>query len=262
MKRTSSLLVLSLAVLVVFALIPAVVLAAGGAFSDDDNSLFETDIEWLAATGVTKGCNPPANDRFCPTDNVTRGQMAAFMRRFAQFLGAEDGQVAAADQADNASTVGGLLPGDLIRVNGSMSDAYIDNFTAGTWTDILTTQIEAPVEGVLLVMGSVGVEDDSSLTGDALVGLRLTIDGVATHSDDMGYTVELSGDPNAEPFSTIASLNASVAVGQGQHTVAIQAREYGSGTFFHTRSVSALFSAFGGGVPAIPVAEPQAVYSN
>jgi hypothetical protein len=52
-----------------------------GTFIDDDDSIFETDIEALAAAGITKGCNPPSNDRFCPDDNVTRGQMAAFLVR-------------------------------------------------------------------------------------------------------------------------------------------------------------------------------------
>ena len=53
----------------------------GDLFVDDDDSIFEADIDKLATAGVTKGCNPPTNDRFCPTDNVTRGQMAAFLRR-------------------------------------------------------------------------------------------------------------------------------------------------------------------------------------
>jgi hypothetical protein len=52
-----------------------------GVFGDDDDSEFEADIEALAAAGITTGCNPPANDRFCPNDNVTRGQMAAFLNR-------------------------------------------------------------------------------------------------------------------------------------------------------------------------------------
>ena len=50
-------------------------------FSDDDDSVFEADIEWMAAEGITKGCNPPTNDRFCPDSLVTRGQMAAFLVR-------------------------------------------------------------------------------------------------------------------------------------------------------------------------------------
>jgi len=52
-----------------------------GTFWDDDGSVFETDIEWMAAAGITKGCNPPTNDQFCPDSVVTRGQMAAFLVR-------------------------------------------------------------------------------------------------------------------------------------------------------------------------------------
>lgn len=50
-------------------------------FTDDDGSSFEADIEALAAAGITTGCNPPANTKFCPNDVVTRGQMAAFLAR-------------------------------------------------------------------------------------------------------------------------------------------------------------------------------------
>lgn len=50
-------------------------------FIDDDGSLFESDIEKMAGAGITQGCNPPANDRFCPNSYVTRGAMAAFLAR-------------------------------------------------------------------------------------------------------------------------------------------------------------------------------------
>jgi hypothetical protein len=54
----------------------------GNTFTDvPAGSTFENDIAKLATAGITKGCNPPTNTNFCPGDNVTRGQMAAFMRR-------------------------------------------------------------------------------------------------------------------------------------------------------------------------------------
>ena len=53
----------------------------GNLFIDDNTSIFEDDIDRLAAAGVTKGCNPPANTKFCPYGYVTRGQMAAFLHR-------------------------------------------------------------------------------------------------------------------------------------------------------------------------------------
>lgn len=68
---------------VVLLLVPVAVTAAGGPFVDDDDSMFEMDIEWMAAHGITLGCNPPTNDHYCPDANVTRGQMAAFMHRLA-----------------------------------------------------------------------------------------------------------------------------------------------------------------------------------
>ena len=53
----------------------------GDLFVDDDDSIFENDIDRLATAGVTKGCDPPTNDRYCPKSYVTRGQMAAFLAR-------------------------------------------------------------------------------------------------------------------------------------------------------------------------------------
>ena len=53
----------------------------GNLFIDDDDSIFENDIDKLGTAGVTKGCNPPVNDMYCPGSVVTRGQMAAFLHR-------------------------------------------------------------------------------------------------------------------------------------------------------------------------------------
>ncbi len=50
--------------------------------NDIASSVFTNDIVWLANEGITKGCNPPTNDQYCPNNNVTRGQMAAFLVRF------------------------------------------------------------------------------------------------------------------------------------------------------------------------------------
>jgi hypothetical protein len=53
----------------------------GNTFIDDNGSIFEEDIAKLAAAGITQGCNPPSNTKFCPTSTVTREQMAAFLHR-------------------------------------------------------------------------------------------------------------------------------------------------------------------------------------
>ena len=49
-------------------------------FIDDDGSIFEDDIEWLASVGVTTGCDA-GGTQFCPDDAVIRSHMAAFLAR-------------------------------------------------------------------------------------------------------------------------------------------------------------------------------------
>jgi hypothetical protein len=49
-----------------------------GTFLDDDDSVFQDDIEWLFASGITTGCS---DIQFCPDERVSRGQMAAFLGR-------------------------------------------------------------------------------------------------------------------------------------------------------------------------------------
>src|SRR5690606_38286311 len=72
------------AVLAVLVITPLVVVAADRFEDVPDSNIFHDDIGWLADAGVTRGCNPPENTRFCPDDGVTRAQMAAFMRRLAE----------------------------------------------------------------------------------------------------------------------------------------------------------------------------------
>ena len=49
-----------------------------GAFSDDDGSVHERNIEWIAEWGIDSGC---ADGRFCPSRLITRAEMAAWLYR-------------------------------------------------------------------------------------------------------------------------------------------------------------------------------------
>ncbi|MFQ5518053.1 MAG: Ig-like domain-containing protein, partial [Acidimicrobiia bacterium] len=59
-------------------------------FGDTAGSVHAASIVAIWAAGITRGCNPPANDSYCPDDTVARGQMAAFLVR-ALGLGPADG---------------------------------------------------------------------------------------------------------------------------------------------------------------------------
>jgi hypothetical protein len=47
-------------------------------YTDDDGTTHERNIDAIAAAGITVGCGPAL---FCPSADVTRGQMAAFLHR-------------------------------------------------------------------------------------------------------------------------------------------------------------------------------------
>jgi hypothetical protein len=50
-------------------------------FIDDNGHPLEDAINRLAEAEITVGCNPPANDRFCPNRGLTRAEFAAFLAR-------------------------------------------------------------------------------------------------------------------------------------------------------------------------------------
>jgi hypothetical protein len=76
-----------------------------GTFWDDDESVFQSDIEKLVAAGITSGCG---EGTFCPNDAVTRGQMAAFLVRA---LGLPE-----APSAGFTDTAGSVFKSDIDRL--------------------------------------------------------------------------------------------------------------------------------------------------
>jgi hypothetical protein len=69
-----------------------------GEFWDDEGSVHEANIDALAALGVTAGCE---ENMYCPSDTVTRGQMATFIVRA---LGWETGNAPDAFTDDDGTT--------------------------------------------------------------------------------------------------------------------------------------------------------------
>ncbi len=97
---------IAIPLIAVVMLIPAGAFAAGGFDDVAEDNIFKADIAWLADAGVTKGCNPPSNTNYCPGNEVTREQMAAFMRRLAE------------NRVVDAGTVEGLTAAELMGQTG------------------------------------------------------------------------------------------------------------------------------------------------
>ncbi len=100
------------------------VAGASGFFSDDDNSVHERSIEAIADEGITVGCNPPVNDRFCPEDSVSRGQMATFLVRALGLPAAASSFVDTADSVHEAN-IGALAAAGITQgCNPPVNDRF------------------------------------------------------------------------------------------------------------------------------------------
>lgn len=183
-----------------------------GTFADDDTSVFASDIERLAASGVTKGCNPPLNDRFCPTDPVTRGQMAAFLHR------ALEGRLdtAVPPEPDSPPDLWGVRSGshysdalDAFAAAGAPLDTVVvtypidDTSAANDW---LSSSISGPRHWVPMQLGNI-----AAAGATPYVQLIVSdLDGLAAGAFDArleamtGAFAEFLGDnPGAELFVDI-----------------------------------------------------------
>jgi hypothetical protein len=103
-RRTVATMILTATVAVLVAAPTAV--WAGHQFTDVPNGhTFHNAIDWMKTNNITVGCNPPANTQYCPDDNVTRGQMAAFMKRLAENQVVDAGTLQGADAVALSQTV-------------------------------------------------------------------------------------------------------------------------------------------------------------
>ncbi|MDH4117240.1 MAG: S-layer homology domain-containing protein [Acidimicrobiia bacterium] len=207
---------------------PVAAYAIHGFTDVPDSNVFHDDISWLSDAEVTKGCNPPTNDQFCPSDNVTREQMAAFMRRLAE------------NQVVDAGTVGGKGSGDLVRVATDRMPQS-ETVTSGV---ALSTQIEAPAGGGVLLMNA-----------------AIPVFGNATDDVSFSCTIYLNGDQilqgggygqyDAPQIQDTCALSSNATVPEGTHTVEV--RVSGSDAFFQVGALNVVFVGIGADGGEIPM---------
>jgi hypothetical protein len=138
-------------------------LPPGGTFIDDDGHIFEGAIEAIAAEGITKGCNPLVNDRFCPNDKVTRGEMAVFLVRAMGYSDNGGGNLFTDDDGlfyENAADKLGTAKVTL-GCNPPVNDEYCGerNVTRGEMAAFLVRALGYTDNGG----GNLFIDDDSSI---------------------------------------------------------------------------------------------------
>ena len=95
--------------------------AAGisGAFTDDDGSVHEADINGIAEAGITKGCG---GTNFCPRGGVTRAEMASFLVRAMELTPQPTGPFADITTSIHAPNINALAAAGITA--GCSANAY------------------------------------------------------------------------------------------------------------------------------------------
>jgi len=196
MRRTA--LVVTLAALVGALVAVPIAVYATHVFTDvSDSAFFSNSVDWMKDNGITVGCNPPSNTKYCPNDNVTRGEMAVFLKRVSEKNVVDAGEL-------QGFTAAQLTPRAAFNSTGDAPNGA--DFT-------LSTTITAPAPGILLLSATI---DAQNLTDFDLAGCLLEInDGFVSGTFMVS---QLDGDTLTNTQEDCTTTGAA-AVAAGTHTI-------------------------------------------
>lgn len=215
--------------------IPLGVLASHQFADVPDSNIFHDDIDALVTNGITFGCG---GGNFCPSNFVTREQMAAFMNR----LGSLDGTTA---PSVNADQVDGYDANGLTRLGLALGSSGANTLTT-TFQTSATLDISAPTAGFAEIEGSAVSANFGGAGCPCLVEARLRHVGTGNISQETYATM---GNAPIADYSSL-SLSHVFSIAAGNHQFVLETRLYpglgGAGTVgTFNAAVAGLFGPFG-----------------
>ena len=215
------------------ALVTAIVVAPVTAFATHsftdvpETNTFHNDIAWMAAAGVTKGCNPPANTEFCPKDNVTRETLAAFMRRLAE------NQVVDAGELDGKGSAAYTNP----VVNVKVDDVFME---AGvTTTEIAELSMTTPADGGLMIWASISPEIQTTAS---FATFWVQVDNDTCTFDVPNFFSTIWGRLGTGSGAATSTLQAGSSLSAGIHTVTLCGFNFNGPSFEADASLTAMYA--------------------
>ncbi len=187
------------AVVTAMVIAPTAAIASHNFTDVPDTQTFHADIQWMLDNAITTGCAP---GKYCPDSNVTRGQMAAFMKRLATKKVVDAKTAVTAETATLATNAG--------KLDGLDSTYFLPAEVP------LGATIRGTI-GALLYTTSAGQEGSANaqLPIPAPVGLTDEVVTIAGSGDDTdGACTGTSALPTAAPgYVCIYPYSTSNAVG-------------------------------------------------
>ena len=191
-----------MAIAAILVMAPTAVLAVHNFADVPDSHTFHNDVQWMLDNGITSGCG---SGNYCPDSNVTRGQMAAFMKRLST------------KQVVDAGTLQGSQPLATVRPL-----SFSTNSTATE--ELAQFQFAVPGPGTLLVtvQDNVWINADSGSSASLLtqVGFYLCQTSATNCSQATFVYYEDSDNTNENNATKGFSLSIAIPVsGAGTETL-------------------------------------------
>ncbi len=188
MRKTSF-----VALLVAVAMMIPVGVFASHQFNDvPDSHTFHNAIAWMKDNNITVGCNPPANNRYCPSNNVTRGEMAAFMKRLAE------------NNVVDAATLDGVDSTEFATsADNAAYHTALDGFVNLALTNTNIRTLSLPAGSYVVIAEGVANNND---TVKATVLCTLTV-GTAHDDFEIGETLDIQNEDDRDSFVLIVATD-------------------------------------------------------
>lgn len=214
-------------VLSVLLVIPLVALA-GSVFDDvDDTNVHIDGITFVKDSGVSVGCD--ASNNYCPSDFVTREQMATFMYR----LSGTDPATAASVFAADSDEVDGYHANELVRFAGDR-----DEGTALSGVDGIAASVDitAPVRGFLVISASSSIEAGSANELTCYISVNGTISPASARRTTVA----------ASEFGICSTDTYHTVLFPGDYTVEFEYSDISATTFVYETVLNVRFVPFDG----------------
>lgn len=159
-------------------------LPPGGTFYDDDGTPAEGYIEALRAADITRGCNPPDDDLFCPKRILTRAEMATMFVRALDLPAAPTGQFTDTANSVHASSIDALAAAAItLGCNPPDNTEFCPDrpITRGEMAAFLSRALDLPDTGNVDYFA-----DDATSVFEADIN-RLAAAGITTGCDTGAY---------------------------------------------------------------------------
>jgi hypothetical protein len=219
------------------ALVPFSLLAANPFTDLVPGSVHNADIDAIYNAGVTTGCDPGV--AYCPTENVTRQEMASFLARL--------GGLGANPPVANAATLQGYAPSGLVRVaQGRGTNITGNDFPIAAVTPTYealpgaTVTINAPGSGFVLLNSSVSVSSNQTIS--ILARLRDVTPGAPGDAVSPEFSRFDSGDFGT---GTIAITHIFPVNGAGAKSFRLEVAKTAGSPVARNGTITAIFVPFG-----------------